>query len=595
MQTTDSSGSATNAFNGSGRPMPLYSADRVEGRTQRNDVQASGSSSSHLFTTNVYSEHFESLGVLEDIKIPGRVFRDRPNTRTNREALGSRLRNPQNPTESSRHTKNKSRSTYTARDYLRNGDISSTSENQSNVEVVETSFLEEQEDSELDIMAHDETDVVHINRASVAQSHPNMFRRSTRPVNVDGMGSYYENSMGTVHRSLDYMTALHSLYNEPSTNTAIYRRSLDLMVAMSFGSATLVRNMQRRKALVEMRRSVDRLPTAIGSEDLSLFHSNRVMFLLFMKSVTMNMILLWILLVRYVVFGVAYIFGYFDVLREGIALYESQALNAIDLALTVIITSLIATPAFIEAMELGLDSTQGFDFFAVLPIVLIDAVVAGLSLAGAGENIPFFTLFRVAVWWPLISILILVRLFRVIGERVALVQNLAADPYTTKKVDFYWTAPSPEDDRWLVKELRPYADIDAVQLHRYLTRCHKTDDRGHRTFVRNTRSLYTNFGRPDWEDVMNEMAEECPNNSTVGVFFCGPRAMGEQVQQACMSAMRNSIVRGLHAGTDNMRELEEVFGDAIPANEYTGELPRPRRNRQGGCNVKIVFKRETFT
>ncbi|KAI0565211.1 Ferredoxin-NADP reductase (FNR) nucleotide-binding [Gracilaria domingensis] len=592
VQTTQGSRSAMYDSRDYRRPVPLYSADRVEQRRQRDNVHESGSSSSHIFTTNVYSENFESLGVLEDITIPAPVFRDRPNTRENRKTLGDRSRNYHLPRGSPR---NRASSSYTARDYLRNDDLSSASGNQSNIEFVETSFLEELEESEVDIIAHDGADDVMTSGLSNARVHPNFLRRSTRPVNADGMGSYYENSMGTFHRSLDYMTALHSLYDEPSTNHALYRRSLDLMVAMSFGSANLVRNMQRRKALVEMRRSVDRLPTTIGAEDLSLFHSNRVMFLLFMKSVTMNMILLWVLLVRYVVFGIAYIFGFIYILHEGIALYESQPLNAIDFALIVIITFLIAIPACIEAMELGLESTQGFDFFVVLPLVLVDAVVGGLSLAQAGENIPLFSLFRISIGWSLLSILILVRLFRVIGERVALAQNLAVDPYTTKEVDFYWTAPTPDDDRWLVKELRPYANVDAVRLHRYLTRCHKIDNQGNRTLLRNARFLYTNCGRPDWEEIVNEMADQCPNNSTIGVFFCGPRAMGEQVQQACMSAMRNSIVRGLHAGSDNMRELEEVFGDAIPVNQYTGELPRPEGRRKGGCNVKIVFKRETFS
>ncbi|CAN8068924.1 unnamed protein product [Agarophyton chilense] len=593
VQAMQSSNNEIHTSSRNRRAMPFYSADRVEERRPRVNGE-SGSSSSHVFTTNVYSEHFESLGVLEDIRIPNRVLRDRTGTRGSIQTIGGRRGTYQHPLEPPRPTKNRASSSYTARDYLQGDDISAASGTQSNVEVVETSLLPEPDDSEVEVIEHDEFADPQTNGLLNTKGQSTFFRRSTRPVNVDGMGSYYENSMGTFVRSVDYMSALHSAYDEPSTNNAVYRRSLDLMVAMNFGSATLVRNMQRRKALVEMRRSVGGLPT-VDAEDLSLFHSHRVMFLLFMKSVTINMILLWILLVRYFLFAIGLIFGLVDILHDGIFLYENLSLNVIDFVLTILILSLVAIPAFIEAMEVGVDSSQGFDFFIVLPLVLLDVIEGILTFLRTGEDVPLFTFFRVTVEWSLLTIVLLIRLFRVIGERISLAQNLKADHYTTKEVDFYWTAPTPEDDRWLVKELKPYANIDAVRLHRHLTRCKKIGDHGQQTFLRNAKSLHTNCGRPDWEEIMNEMAIRCPNNSTVGVFFCGPRAMGEQVQQACMSAMRNSIVRGLHAGVENMRELEEVFGEAIPANAYTGEFHRPGGKEEVGCNIKIVFKRETFS
>ncbi|PXF41394.1 Superoxide-generating NADPH oxidase heavy chain subunit A [Gracilariopsis chorda] len=582
------------------RAVPLYSQDRVENRRREVTLQRSASSSSsHLFTTNVYSEHFETLGILESAVEANNAARKMPDSADyGHAATGERNKEDNN----SPRFKRIRTSSYTARDYLGTGDISSstslkTTENASTLRVIDTSLTQDSRDSELEIVAHDgdARDQPDNESESAGSSHlPS--KTSQMMVRDDGMGSYHENSMGTFHRSLDYMAALHSVYDEPAVESAVFHESLDLMVAMNFGSVSLVRNMQKRKAQLEMRRSIDRqLPTTVNSEDLSLFHSNRVMFLLFMKSVTMNMILLWLLILRFVIAGVASIFGEFDLVHDGVTLFNNQALNAVDLVFSSIIALLIGIPAVLETMEVGLRSVQSFDLFVVMPSVVLDVIVGSLSIAKAGEGIPRFTLFRVFLGWPVISLLVLIRLFRVIGERVAQAQNLATNHTTTKAVDFYWTAPTPEDDRWLVKELAPYANLKAVQLHRHLTRCQRRDGKPGSTRIKNARYMYTNYGRPDWEEIMNEMTEHCPNNTTVGVFFCGPRKMGEQVQKACMSAMRNSIVRGLHAGVQQMRTLEEVFGDAMPANEYTGESPRPGGSKTGGCNVKIVFKRETFS
>lgn len=582
------------------RAVPLYSQDRVENRIKEVTLQRSASSSSsHLFTTNVYSEHFESLGILESALEADAAAGEMPNSIDDEHS--ATIERNQDVYISPRFKRIRT-SSYTARDYLDAGDIPTptslrTSQNMSTPGVMDTSSTKDSLDSQLEIIALDGDANRKADDIPESAESPRLpSKTSQATVRNNGMGSYHENSMGTFHRSLDYMAALHSVYDEPAIDSAVFHESLDLMVAMNFGSVSLVRNMQKRKAQLEMRRSIDRqLPTTANAEDLSLFHSNRVMFLLFMKSVTMNMILLWLLILRFVIAGIASIFGEFDLVHDGVRLFNNQTLNAIDLGFSCITALLIGIPAALEAMEVGLRSVQSFDLFVVLPSVVLDVVVGSLSLARAGKDIPNFTLFRVFLGWPVICFLVLIRLFRVIGERIAQAQNLATNHSTTKAVDFYWTAPTPEDDRWLVKELTPYANLKAVQLHRHLTRCQRRDGKPGHTRVKNARYMYTNYGRPDWEDILNEMTEHCPNNTTVGVFFCGPKKMGEQVQKACMSAMRNSIVRGLHAGVQHIRALEEVFGDAMPANEYTGESPRPGGSKKKGCNVKIVFKRETFS
>lgn len=562
-------------------------------------------SGSHIFTTNVFSENLESLGVLDDIRRLDREFDEISSSRHRR----NRNRNYRSDSTSrTAYPGHRNSSTYTARDYLipvQPSRSSSVGEASSNSSKTENAVAGNVDDLDFEIVTDRGIHGVQKENTSVMRRSINPFARpSRRDIDDAGMGTYYENSMGTNYRSLDYMNALQSLYDEPTRNSAVFHDSLDLMVAMNFGSVSLVRNMQRRKAQVEKRRSLDRQAPSdrqasqiIDTEDLTMLRSSRVMFLLFMRSVTINMILLWLLLIRFTVTVVASIFGEFEIRRNGIALFEHPALNGVDLFLAASTAILIGIPAVLETIELGLGSMYGFDLCVVLPSAIFDVMLCIFSLTGAGKDIPLLSIFRVFLGWPILTVLILIRLLRVIGERIAQAESLTTTHYTTKAVDFYWTVPTPQDDRWLVKELRPIANIDTVQLHRYLTRTDKaTIDLNKTRGQRAAKSLHTNFGRPDWEEIMNEMAESCPNSTTVGVFFCGPRSMGEVVQSACMSAMRNSIVRGLQAGARGMRGLEEVFGEeAVPANEYTGEETQRRGQHTGGCNVKIVFKRETFS
>lgn len=426
-----------------------------------------------------------------------------------------------------------------------------------------------------------------------------------------GMGSYHANSIGSTRQSLEYMDALHSVYNMQETNQ-IYQKSLDMIVGMSFGSVSLVRTMQLKQAQRQTRldtfqgsvHSSSHAPFPAASPDLTIFHNPRIMFLLFMRSVTINMILLWVLLTRFILAATAAIFDGLQAFSSGIAIYTSPILTSVDLGLTLIISILVGIPAFLELLELGATPVHNFDLFVLTPVAILGVIANILSLFNVGTDLQLFGILHIFILWPLLTILVLIRLLRVIGERISQAESLTHTHSSTRAVDFYWTAPTPDDDRWLVNELTRCADLPSVQLHRFLTRCSgPNQDRGSngtKLSRKQTPSLHTHYGRPNWERILNETAERCENNSTIGVFFCGPLSMGEAVQRACMQAMRNSIVRGLQCGAQAMRGLEAVFGEAVSANEYTGEDVESgnHRNKKGytrrGCNVKFVFKRESF-
>lgn len=418
---------------------------------------------------------------------------------------------------------------------------------------------------------------------------------ATVPEIESEMYSYAECSTGTQQKSLDYLRALHSAYDEGQTNET-YQRSLNMLVGMNFGSASLVRSVQLRNARRRvMQTGTLSLPFSVSTatEDLSIFQNPRIMLLLFMRSVTMSMVLLWVLLCRIVLAGFAAVFNELSLVTTGLAMYNLSSLIAVDLGLAMLITLLVAGPAIIEMIELRSLPAHGLDLFVLTPAAAFGVVVDILALAGVGKNVNLFGVFNVFVVWPLLGILITIRVLRVVGERIAQADNVIINHANTKSLDFFWTAPTSGDDAWLVQELLPYSDTPSVRLHRYLTRVSEPvreawmDDY-------ETPPIRTSFGRPDWYEVFNMMAERCDNNTTIGVFFCGPQGMGDAVQEASMGAMRNSIVRGLHAGAYSMRNLEDVFGDAITANEYTGDGAGANGGGGIGCNVRFVYRRESF-
>lgn len=453
------------------------------------------------------------------------------------------------------------------------------------------------------------------------------------------MGSYYGNSSSSHRHSLDYVTALQSVaYSERAD--AVFQKSLDMMIGMSFGSVSLMRTMQYKRTQQNIRQGRSST-TEMGVE---MFHSPRVMFLLYMRSVTMNMLIVWLLIIRFTIAGAAYAFDELQLFTHGVQLYNIPALNAIDLAICLMLILLFSLPTLVEALEIGAALLHGLELFVLTPIAVFDAVIDVLALRGLARNVDkVFSLFHVFLIWPMLTILVVIRLLRVIGERITQVQTMQASHTTTRAVDFFWTAPTGDDDLWLVGELAKYSDMKELRLHRYLTReqppapapqtqhalpqspldrnqgqlrgINRGISRGRereadRREVQQEEymhrdgmgSLVTNHGRPNWSEIFNSVAERSLNNTTIGVFFCGPMSMSRAVQETSMEAMRNSIVRGLQGGVQAMRGLEEIFGDAITANQYTGDVDKSstaskaRIGHSGrGCNITIVFKRESFS
>lgn len=598
--------------------------------------------SSHLFTTNVFSEHVpstssgEAHSVLDGVRLPDRII--------DRDSLGGI------PSIDIDVATTGDTTMHTAQDFVSPAGRRSTASS--------TSPKSAEQRSERPQMGQE----IKRSVASLENGRPRAIdnmEMSGKKVRIHGMGSHTTTTAGSARRSLDFLTALASLHEMDGADE-LFHQSLAKMVSMSYGSTQLIRNLQmkRMQELQHTRSSdlvgADRGVTPSTEVQVNLFRSRRIILLLLMRSVTVNMVILWLLVLRFTMAGAGYAFDDFQVFTEGIALYKITALSALDFLLAFTLMLMVGVPCIVELIELKMIPSQGLDLFALLPIMIFEVTVGILGLIGVGKDMDeLFGVFHVFVLWPVLTMLLGIRLLRVIGERIAQAENVEISHATTKSVDFFWTAPTAQDDQWLVGELQRFTDLREVRMHRYLTRVEDEsaggEGRGHREEVTTQQetgimaprpvggqteclrmgSLQTRFGRPQWEEIVNELAESCPNNSTIGVFFCGPHLMSEAVEQACTNAMRNSIIRGLQCGTSAMRGLEEIFGNAVTANEYTGDnITKPTqgaiwpdrhnfhasgRDSDGtsrasrilggrpqdsgtrfGCNITIVFKRESF-
>nr|QKI80122.1 NAD(P)H oxidase 2 [Asparagopsis taxiformis] len=566
-------------------------------------THGSREASSHIITTNVFSENLDSFATATDGRAPGgntiQSIETQPSQQTWTSNLKRTRRRELDPWDSMEEGTIRELSLYTARDYLVMAETNTNAESTCDFSGNRNMNIPLDRHNDLNSTILEDRIQPQDSRRIPTEIKPHnnprskfsdRFSRTSRRVVDQGMGTFRENSKGSHRPSLDYISALHSAYSERQ-NDEVYQQSLNMMVSLSFGSVSLVRNMQVKKATRVKQASNEVVPFSVDKDDLSLFKNPRIMFILFMRSVTINMTLLWILLIRFIIAGFAHVFDNLRLFSDGIALYESSSLIIIDLVLSLLVTVLVAIPSVLEIVELGAAPVHGFDLFVLVPAAFFGVVTDLLALLGIGKNVNLFSALNVFALWPILGILVIIRLLRVIGERIAYAENRTSTHSNTKAVDFYWTAPNAEDDRWLVNELSAYTDMDSVKMHRYLTRCVEQERNG----ARHGSAIRTNLGRPDWDSIFNNIARTSRNNSTIGVFFCGPTSMGEEVQDAVMNAMRNSIVRGLRCGVGALRGLEEVFGDQITANEYTVENSKGKEQLQRGCNVKMVFKRESFS
>ncbi|GAB0489456.1 hypothetical protein MMPV_000675 [Pyropia vietnamensis] len=454
-------------------------------------------------------------------------------------------------------------------------------------------------------------DVLSVNQTASDMEHR---RRLEQRVAIEKAAA--AGARGSDGGSQAYIEALTQAFSglQAQERTATYHMSVSAMIGMSFGSTAMVRHAQQRRARLADGTLVDH-----PADDLAVLRSKRMLLLLYLHSVTVNILLLWVLLARFVVVGFSAIFGELDILSQGLSVHRLDALTAVDLVLCGCVMVVIGLTSVLEVIELRGVPYNGLDLFVLFPASLFCVVTDILSLAGVRSPANLFGVFQLLIVWPVLALFLGARLLRVIGDRVVLAENYQNSHSKTRSLDFVWTAPSPEADSWLVREMLPLADSPCVRLHRYLTRSAPALEPWMADYERVP--LRTHYGRPDWDGIFAGIAARSRNNAVHGVFFCGPAAMADAVRAAAMRAMRGTIVRGLLTGAGSAtfpgargmnvfgQEVSAAVADLSGAAGLEGSLGGGGTARPGlggasssaaetsldfGCNVKFVVRVEHF-
>eukprot|EP00698_Gefionella_okellyi_P022515 TRINITY_DN747_c0_g1_i1.p1 TRINITY_DN747_c0_g1~~TRINITY_DN747_c0_g1_i1.p1 ORF type:complete len:808 (-),score=69.39 TRINITY_DN747_c0_g1_i1:455-2878(-) len=131
----------------------------------------------------------------------------------------------------------------------------------------------------------------------------------------------------------------------------------------------------------------------------------------------------------------------------------------------------------------------------------------------------------------------LVRFYVTIGSRLDFTPFKAADRSRLKMVHFVWVNRDMQGLEWLVDELRKLEAQDnkgLFNIQLYLTQTNRL------TFPLGLRNTPLQ-GRPDWPNLFLQQARNTPQGTVMGVFFCGPPAMGRAVRLGAATATAASL------------------------------------------------------
>lgn len=351
--------------------------------------------------------------------------------------------------------------------------------------------------------------------------------------------------------------------------------------------------MQRPKEISDEEREARRREAKLGDARttlLSVLHSSRVMF---------------VLAVLCVARAAASVCG--SIFESGFVLLSKPVATGRWVALSY---ALLSAPMSIVTMltvvlEISLHSMASFSsmrrIFEVLVFGPLGFMLTALELRRWATNEPGGPV-AIFVQYVLVQsvtfVLIVGRLWRAVG-RYGLLDNRhkhcavhTDSPNHIPDADFVWTVSKGGDDTWLRRALVPVVEGGAVRVHRYVTRggieesLDEADmEDGRRVTIAMKEA--TNQGRPNWVRLLGDAVRHTRSDGVIGIFFCGPEAMGEAVHSAAKkvetwSNLRDAYLRSVPVGT-----LMQDIGIKERADVL--------RLRDFGCRVRLVFHEENFS
>lgn len=266
-------------------------------------------------------------------------------------------------------------------------------------------------------------------------------------------------------------------------------------------------------------------------------------------------------------------------------------IRAFDGVLSVFLSVTMGVILALEISYMGRDFFSNvprcMDFGMFLPLSILSSILCMRSWVTPGSVSNVLNIAHFALILPLLLVQLAYRMYRSVGSRSLL--NCAIEGCGCKcdagipEVDFVWTTPNSTDDKWLRDELTPFASRSVLRLHRYVTRG-QVGGSGIRNDLECGIEPHT--GRPDWNAFLAMVADTTRSGADIGIFFCGPPAMGKAVRRAMREVEVRAHLRGVYLSRLSDAEVEREFQVRCRSDV--------RRLRNYGCNVRLVFKEENF-
>lgn len=260
-----------------------------------------------------------------------------------------------------------------------------------------------------------------------------------------------------------------------------------------------------------------------------------------------------------------------------------------DTFLSAIFTLVIPVTIALEMSFMGANffsrTARVLDFFLLLPAAIASTA---LNIHAWVNNEPLsngLIALHYVVFIPLMFVLLLTRLHGTLGgRRLTDSQGRCHCEIHMRipDVDFVWTTPTANDDLWLRKELEPLASGTDLRLHRYITREKQLDEE---TSIGGDFITETKLGRPEWDAVFSEVVARANSASTVGIFFCGPHKMGDDIRKSIRKTEIVSALKGAYLRS--CREKTVIKDVGVSRNVV-------KRLKERGCSVRFAFREENF-
>ncbi|KAA8497093.1 Superoxide-generating NADPH oxidase heavy chain subunit A [Porphyridium purpureum] len=269
---------------------------------------------------------------------------------------------------------------------------------------------------------------------------------------------------------------------------------------------------------------------------------------------------------------------------EGFMPYSTSAIAWLDFALSLVallvVSVILAASVWLRRFASWLDMDTIILFctcFTSSVLGLLNQVCVSLKIHGAVQLV---------VLIPLSIVCTSVHLFRSWRHMLLLgdVGCMKTTERETKTVDFVWVTPEQNQDHWLLREL---SDLNLKPLHglrfwRFVSQAeYSIDDTDVEVFLqapgtanqpsspdgsaeegveppvqRVLSGAYLDHmssfaGRPNWDELFDEIAGRFPAKAQVGVFCCGPPGLGKDVRKACARWRIRSLQSALEHAHEN--------------------------------------------